>query len=355
MIVVMTVVMLLTFIPLAIFTQAMQQLPLARHDQDHESALARGRSRRRRLPQPPEPEQQLLAVQRDERGARRQPGVHELGPRARTGRQRRVVPVHARHDEDRRSSGTIYLTSTGQVAQRHAHGEGRHPAPGLPRLPVPDRLRDRRPRALRRPDLVRVPRVAEEHRVADRLRARTRRTAASCTGPTAPSLNGPVHTNDGLYVCGSPHFNGDTDTYYNSPASQSVANSTRFVGPGSTLNPLSCSNTPVFQRLQRPGERREPAVPARQHRDPHAGRRRGRRPGLPLHRADDDHAAQLGQHRADGRRERGDEVDEPGLWSGHQPRAARERRGLRADRAELVERPELLARAPDRAATATPT
>src|ERR1700712_5709445 len=39
MIIVMMVVMLLTLIPLAIFTQAIQQLPLARHDQDHESAL----------------------------------------------------------------------------------------------------------------------------------------------------------------------------------------------------------------------------------------------------------------------------------------------------------------------------
>src|SRR5262245_53313972 len=39
MVVVIMVVMLLTLIPLAIFTQAVQQLPLARHDQDHESAL----------------------------------------------------------------------------------------------------------------------------------------------------------------------------------------------------------------------------------------------------------------------------------------------------------------------------
>ena len=39
MIIAITVVMLMTFIPLAIFTQAVQQLPLARHDQDHESAL----------------------------------------------------------------------------------------------------------------------------------------------------------------------------------------------------------------------------------------------------------------------------------------------------------------------------
>src|ERR1700689_2608702 len=40
MIVVMAVVMILTFTTIAIFTQAIQQLPLARHDQDHESALA---------------------------------------------------------------------------------------------------------------------------------------------------------------------------------------------------------------------------------------------------------------------------------------------------------------------------
>src|SRR6185437_9711485 len=40
MIIVMAVVLLLTLIPLALFTQSLQQLPLARHDQDHESALA---------------------------------------------------------------------------------------------------------------------------------------------------------------------------------------------------------------------------------------------------------------------------------------------------------------------------
>ena len=40
MIIVIMVVMLMTLIPLAMFTQAVQQLPLARHDQDHESALA---------------------------------------------------------------------------------------------------------------------------------------------------------------------------------------------------------------------------------------------------------------------------------------------------------------------------
>ena len=64
------------------------------------------------------------------------------------------------------------------------------------------------------------------------------------------SLNGPVHTNDGLYVCGAPHFNGDTDTYYNSPTAQSVTGvgGTQFAGPGVMLNPKSCVNSPVFAR-----------------------------------------------------------------------------------------------------------
>ena len=39
MIIAITVVMLLTLITLTIYTQAIQQLPIARHDQDHEAAL----------------------------------------------------------------------------------------------------------------------------------------------------------------------------------------------------------------------------------------------------------------------------------------------------------------------------
>src|SRR2546423_5988686 len=40
MIIVITVVMLMTLIPLAIVQGAIGQLPLARHDQDHEAALS---------------------------------------------------------------------------------------------------------------------------------------------------------------------------------------------------------------------------------------------------------------------------------------------------------------------------
>ena len=148
MIIVITVVMLMTFIPLAIFTQAMQQLPLARHDQDHESALAAAEAGVDDYLNRLEPEQQLLDVQRDEPAARRQPGVHGVGAGARaattTARRSATRPTRRRPA----STGTMYLTSSGQVAQRDPHGEGRDPPPGIPRLPLADRLRDHRPRAL---------------------------------------------------------------------------------------------------------------------------------------------------------------------------------------------------------------
>ena len=40
MIIVIIVIMLMTLISLTMFSQAISQLPLARHDQDHEAALA---------------------------------------------------------------------------------------------------------------------------------------------------------------------------------------------------------------------------------------------------------------------------------------------------------------------------
>ena len=301
MIIVITVVMLLTLIPLAIFTQAVQQLPLARHDQDHESALAAAEAGRRRLPQPPEPEQQLLDVQRDEPAARRQPGVHDAGCRcpgpSDNGETFRYTPDTTKTPVD----GHDLPHVVGQVAQRDPHGEGRDPAPGLPRLPLPDRLRDRRSRAVGRPDARACStRGSANSRIADRLRARTRRTAASCTGPTrAVAERSGAHERRSVRVRLRRTFNGDTDTYYNSPTSQSVDRQSRSSAARAwSLNPLGCANTPVFDRLQRPGQRRRPAVPAREHLDPNAGRRRGRRAGLPLHRADHDRAAQLGQRRA---------------------------------------------------------
>ena len=66
------------------------------------------------------------------------------------------------------------------------------------------------------------------------------------------SLNGPVHTNDGLYVCGAPDFNGDTDTYYNSPTSQNVAGTHAVRRAGRGAQPA--------RLRERAGLRHEPAT-----------------------------------------------------------------------------------------------
>jgi hypothetical protein len=250
MIVVMTVVMLLTFIPLAIFTQAVQQLPLARHDQDHEAALHAAEAGvddyLNRLNQnsnywlynatnaPPDGNQAFtnwVAV----------PGPNDNNETFRYTPDTTKTGV----------SGTIYLTSTGK-----SRSVMRTVKVGIRRQGFLDFL------------------YLTDYEIVDpalsgdpgscQFRA-WQKNAASPTGwgpnPSNCSivywtdsavLNGPVHTNDGLYVCGSPTFNGDTDTYYNSPASQSVANVTHFVGPGQVLNPLGCPNNPLFQRLNDP-------------------------------------------------------------------------------------------------------
>jgi hypothetical protein len=246
MIIVITVVMLLTFIPLAIFTQAVQQLPLARHDQDHESALAAAEAGvddyLNHLNQnsnywsynatnlPPDGNQAFTSW------------VSVPGPND-NGETFRYTPDVSKTP----STGTIYLTSSGR-----SRGVLRTVKVGLRRQGFLD--------FLYMTDYEIVDPALSGNPTSCVFRA-WQANSASPTGygpdpgncsivywTDTASLNGPVHTNDGLYVCGAPHFNGDTDTYYNSPTSQSVNGSTHFGGPGTTLNPLSCANAPVFAR-----------------------------------------------------------------------------------------------------------
>jgi hypothetical protein len=250
MIIVITVVMLLTFIPLAIFTQAVQQLPLARHDQDHESALAAAEAGvddyLNHLNQnsnywtynatnlPPDGNVAFTTW------------VPVPGP-SDNGETFRYAP----NTSTTGSTGTIYLTSSGK-----SRNVIRTVKVGIRRQGFLDFL------YLTDYEIVDPALSGDPSSCVFRA---WQKNSASPTGwgpdpsncnivywTDSASLNGPVHTNDGLYVCGSPQFNGDTDTYYNSPASQSVANSTRFVGPGLTLNPLGCSNNPLFERLHDP-------------------------------------------------------------------------------------------------------
>ncbi|MGO9877146.1 MAG: hypothetical protein ACLPVY_25490 [Acidimicrobiia bacterium] len=249
MITVMAVVMILTFTTLAIFTQAVQQLPLARHDQDHESALAAAEAGvddyLNHLNQnsnywtysatnlPPDGNQAFTSWVPV-------PGPDDNGETYRYDPNVTQTAV----------SGTIYLTSSG-----NSRGVIRTVKVGIRRQGFLD--------FLYLTDYEIVDPALSGNPTTCEYRAWQWNPNISNYGPDTSNcsivywtdlstLNGPVHTNDGLYVCGAPNFNGDTDTYYNSPTSQSVNGSTHFAGPGVVLNPLGCTNAPVFERLHDP-------------------------------------------------------------------------------------------------------
>ena len=355
MIIVITVVMLLTFIPLAIFTQAVQQLPLARHDQDHESALAAAEAGVDDYLNHLNQNSNYWTYNATQPAARRQPGVHELGAGAGPERQRRDVPLHARHDEDARRPARS--TSRRRGKSRNVI---RTVKVGLRRQGFLDFLymTDYEivdPALSGDPTVVRVPRVGVERAPRRPATGPTRRAAASCTGPTPPSLNGPVHTNDGLYVCGSAALQRRHRHVLQlaDEPERRRQHAVRRAGHGAQPAQLR-ERAGVRARNNDPASGADLPFPPANTVDPHAGRRHARRHRLPLHRPDDDHAAQLRQRRPDGRDEPGTtKLDERGLRPGHQLEPARQRRDLRADRAELARRIRTTRRASARRATAT--
>jgi Tfp pilus assembly protein PilX len=249
MVVVVMVVMLLTLIPIVIFTQAVQQLPLARHNQDHEAALHAAEAGvddyLNRLNQNSN-YWTYSATNPDPSGNGAFTGfVPVAGPG--------VNNLSFRYTPDISSTpinGVVYLTSTGK-----SRDVIRTVKVGLRRQGFLD--------FLYMTDYEIVDPALSGAPTSCVVRAWQWNPSINNYGPNTSScsvvywtdlstLNGPVHSNDGLYVCGEPGFNGDTSTYYNSPASQSVPGSTRFVGPNRTLNPLGCTNAPVFSRTNDP-------------------------------------------------------------------------------------------------------
>ena len=252
MVIAITIVMLMTLIPLAIYTQAIQQLPLARHDQDHEAALAAAEAG---------VDDYLNRLAQNQNYWNYNAGNPPPdGNKAFT----QWVPVSSgvgtnneyfRYDVNATqttSTGILYLTASGK-----SRSVIRTVKLGLRRQGFLDYL------------------WLTDYEITDP--ALSGASATNCKyhawewnptfnnfGPNDTSncsvvywtslstLNGPVHSNDGLYVCGSPTFNGDTDTYYNSVTSKNVFHSTQFGGPGTVLNPLACSNSPNFSRANDP-------------------------------------------------------------------------------------------------------
>ncbi len=264
MIIVMMVIMLLTLIPLAIFTQAVQQLPLARYNQDHEAALAAAEAGvddyMNRLNQNSNYWTYSATNQSSPANSAFTSFVPVAGPGTTT--TFRYTPDTTKTAV----TGIVYLTSTGK-----SRSVMRTIKVGIRKQSFLDYL------------------YMTDYEVVDPAlsgnpsscvkRAWEYNSATSSYGPgpssadcdvvywtDTASLDGPVHSNDALYVCGDPVFNGDTDTYYNSPTSQSVSGSTSFGGPGVVKNrpaPLSaCANSPSFNRNNDPASGGNLSFPA---------------------------------------------------------------------------------------------
>jgi len=252
MIIAITVVMLMTLIPLAIYTQAIEQLPIARHDQDHEAALAAAEAG---------VDDYLNHLAQNQNYWSYNAGNPPPdGNKAFT----QWVPVSSgvgtnnesfRYDvnvSQTTSTGILYLTSSGK-----SRSVIRTVKLGLRRQGFLDFL------WLTDYEII-DPALSGANATTCKYHAWEWNPNSSAYGPSDPAncqvvywtssaqLNGPVHSNDGLYVCGSPTFGGDTDSYYNSPTSKNVFHSTQFGGPGTVLNPLSCSNSPNFSRANDP-------------------------------------------------------------------------------------------------------
>lgn len=257
MVLAIIVVLLMTLIPLALFQGAIGQLPLARHNQDHESALAAAEAGvddyLNRLAQnsnywtynasnPPTPANAAFTS-----------WVSVAGPSTNGECFRYNV-----NTTKTAATGIVYLTSSGKRLTNaslgcSSSGVIRTVSVGLRRQGFLDYL------WLTDYEIT-DPSLSGANATSCTFRAWEWNAGSSKYGPssinncsivywsTLSVLDGPVHSNDGLYVCGSPQFLGNTDTYYNSKSSNNVANSKQFGNPGTVLNPLGCANSPSYAR-----------------------------------------------------------------------------------------------------------
>lgn len=215
MIIVIGVIMLALLIPIGVFYQANQQLPLARHDQDFQAAIAAAESGvddfLNRLDQNqnywsysatnPPPDGNLAFTQ----------WVNMPGsaPGANTGQFRYTTDT-----SQLAKSGILYLTSSGQ-----SNGVVRTVKVGMRRQSFLDYLYFTNYETMD-PARYSNPFTAQQ-RCPYWAYQPNPYTGGNGPDPSycnfiyfvsADNLNGPVHSNDDLYICGTPHFNGPVDT-----------------------------------------------------------------------------------------------------------------------------------------------
>lgn len=227
MIVAITVVMLLTLITLSIFTQAIQQLPLARHDQDHETALHAAEAGiddyLARLAQ----NANYWATTDATNGAFTG-WVNVAGPSVNGEQYRYSVDITKAF-----TTGVVYVTARGKSREAE-----RSVRVGLRREGFLDYLW-----------------FTDFEHIDPNLRAETdpacylygwefRSSGAwgpnpgSCSGlvywTSSASINGPVHSNDAFFVNGNPQFSQAPESYFNSGPSGSGTNP-KFAGTAKVI------------------------------------------------------------------------------------------------------------------------
>jgi Tfp pilus assembly protein PilX len=244
MVITVSVMMLMTLIPLIVFNQSVQQLPLARHNQDHESALHAAEAG---------VDDYLNHLSNN--GNYWTYTTTAASPDANAAFGGWVPVPGGNTNESFRyavdtattaSTGIVYLTASGK-----AGNVVRTVKVGMRKLGFLDYL-------YLTDYEVADPAISGDSTSQCLYHAWEKNTSTGGWGPSAGSctlifwttqavLNGPTHSNDGLYVCGNPNFNGNVDTYYNSSTSLNTS-ATRFGGSGTWLNPNGCTNVPNFNR-----------------------------------------------------------------------------------------------------------
>ncbi|MDQ1461738.1 MAG: hypothetical protein QOI08_3222, partial [Actinomycetota bacterium] len=262
MIIAIMVVMLMTMIPLVVVNQAIQQLPLARNDQDHEAALAaaeagvddylgrlalNGNYWTYTATNPPTPANAAFS------------GWVPVPGNPATSNQEcfRYRP----NSQQTAATGVVYLTSsgkrlttpTGTCANASSPGVIRTVSLGVRRQGFLDYLwltdYEINDPALSGPQNPAACLFRQyEYNTVTRA-GYGPSDLSDCQAVTWSNLsvlNGPVHSNDGLYVCGTPTFNGRVDTYYNSTATPGTGNTPKFGGPGKVYNTCGVPLAPHF-------------------------------------------------------------------------------------------------------------
>jgi hypothetical protein len=230
LIVAITVVMLLTLVTLTVFTQAIQQLPLSRRDQDHEAALHAAESGidnyLSRLAQ-----NANYWASTDTSNLAFTSWVKVAGPA-----NNNEYYTYSVDTSKAITTGVVYLTSSGK--SRNAFRTVRV---GLRREGFLDYLWFT--------DYERLdPTLRAETNTSCYLRGWEQRSgnnygpdlATGCNGlvywTDSASINGPVHSNDSYHVSGNPQFSQPPDSYFNSGPSGGSSGATKFAGPAKVLS-----------------------------------------------------------------------------------------------------------------------